>query len=383
VTLLEPLEVATGLLLGPATAAGPRGSGEPRPAFEAAVRRALLRPPCVVSFSGGRDSSAVLAVATHVARREGLPLPIPVTIRFRELPSTNEEEHQDAVIRALDLDEWVRLELDDLDLVGPVAQRALRRHGVLYPVNAHFHVPIFEQAQGGSCLTGCGGDEVMLPWRPTLTVTLRRHLRERRLRPTRRELVGVAPWKVPKAVRVRRFERQFAGRLQWCAEDARREAVARWAERQSKRYLSLERDLRAFATGGYRRVATASLGLLAADSDTEAVHPFFDDEFLRSFGRTAPRAGFTSRTEAMRMLFRDVLPERALSRVSKASFTRAFVTPATVAFAASWKGEGFDPAVVHADRLRDEWLSDRPDTLSFLAMQHAWLSTQATREVPT
>ena len=40
------------------------------------MERALLAPlrrgPCLVSFSGGRDSSAVLAVATAVARREGL-----------------------------------------------------------------------------------------------------------------------------------------------------------------------------------------------------------------------------------------------------------------------------------------------------------------------
>src|SRR5687768_13796753 len=53
-----------------------------REALEQAVLVGLMRPPCVVSFSGGRDSSAVLAIAAHVARREGLPLPIPVSLRF-------------------------------------------------------------------------------------------------------------------------------------------------------------------------------------------------------------------------------------------------------------------------------------------------------------
>ena len=46
---------------------------DPRRALEHVVREALLRPPCGVAFSGGRDSSAVLAVAAHVARRDGLP----------------------------------------------------------------------------------------------------------------------------------------------------------------------------------------------------------------------------------------------------------------------------------------------------------------------
>lgn len=38
----------------------------------------LGRPPCLLAFSGGRDSSALLAVAVSVAHREGLPLPIPL-----------------------------------------------------------------------------------------------------------------------------------------------------------------------------------------------------------------------------------------------------------------------------------------------------------------
>ena len=54
----------------------------PRAALEAVVLRALLRPPCLVSFSGGRDSSLVLAIASDVARRHGLPLPVPATNRF-------------------------------------------------------------------------------------------------------------------------------------------------------------------------------------------------------------------------------------------------------------------------------------------------------------
>jgi asparagine synthase (glutamine-hydrolysing) len=70
-----PLALASGVVWGRDPAASPLPPAPPgvtvRAALEAVMVRALHRPPCVVSFSGGRDSSAVLALATHVARREG------------------------------------------------------------------------------------------------------------------------------------------------------------------------------------------------------------------------------------------------------------------------------------------------------------------------
>ena len=117
-----------------------------------------------MSFSGGRDSSAVLAVAAHVARREGLPLPVPITHRFPSASDTQETEWQEQVIRHLGLDDWVRIDAaGDLDCVGPVAIETLRRHGLLWPCNAYFHAPIFEAAAGGAVLTGVGGDEAFSP----------------------------------------------------------------------------------------------------------------------------------------------------------------------------------------------------------------------------
>ncbi|HZC13844.1 MAG TPA: hypothetical protein VE270_07480, partial [Thermoleophilaceae bacterium] len=71
--------------------------GSRRAAFEDVVRGALQRPLCVVSFSGGRDSSAVLALAMHVARCDGLPLPIPLTMRFPRYARTNEDEWRELV----------------------------------------------------------------------------------------------------------------------------------------------------------------------------------------------------------------------------------------------------------------------------------------------
>src|SRR6185503_3688944 len=59
----DPLETAAGVVLGVAPRRRlPASAGGPLAALERAVLPALRRSPCLVSFSGGRDSSAVLAV---------------------------------------------------------------------------------------------------------------------------------------------------------------------------------------------------------------------------------------------------------------------------------------------------------------------------------
>ncbi len=64
-----------------AGAPGPRVPAPPAPTAREAIERAVLpalqRQPCLVAFSGGRDSSAVLAVAALVARRPGWRSPSP------------------------------------------------------------------------------------------------------------------------------------------------------------------------------------------------------------------------------------------------------------------------------------------------------------------
>ena len=135
--------------------------------MENAVRPHLSRPPCIVSFSGGRDSSAVLAVATSVARREGLELPIPVSLRYANAPQTHEDEWQELVIRALGLQQWERLAMtDELEFLGPVWKEVLQELGVVWPVNAGvMHRPIIPLARGGSLLTGFPGDWLFGKWR--------------------------------------------------------------------------------------------------------------------------------------------------------------------------------------------------------------------------
>ena len=117
-----PLEISSGLVLPPRRRP-PRlpelpAGATPRSEFERAILPALSESPCLVSFSGGRDSSAVLATAARVARREGLPLPVPITHRFPSASDTQETEWQEQVIRHLGLDDWVRIDAaGDLDCV--------------------------------------------------------------------------------------------------------------------------------------------------------------------------------------------------------------------------------------------------------------------------
>jgi asparagine synthase len=170
---LSRWELATGLALGAngsAPAVPTHVAGDPCEVLGDVLAPLLEARPCAVSFSGGRDSSAVLAVATATARSRGLPDPIPVTLRFPGVESTEESDWQDLVVRRLGLREWERITIgDELDLLGPVARDGLRRHGLLWPPNAHVHVPILDYARGGTVLTGWDGDGLFGDWRSAKT----------------------------------------------------------------------------------------------------------------------------------------------------------------------------------------------------------------------
>jgi asparagine synthetase B (glutamine-hydrolysing) len=376
---LTPLEIATGIVLGldPPLAPAPRNRPDaPLAALEKVIRPALERAPCLVSFSGGRDSSAVLAVAAALARREGFPLPIPATNRFPAAPETDETDWQERVVRHLGLPDWVRIEHDDeLDCVGPVARRVLRRHGLLWPFNAHFHAPLVGAARGGSLLTGIGGDELLgVSPLDRVGAVLRR-----RARPRRRDLVRLGYALAPRPLRRVALRRRFPGTLPWLQPEAQREFRDRWIRQAAGDPLAWGRRMRRVGARRDFPVGAASLSRLGADAAVDVVHPLCHPDFARSLAALPPARRWTSRMDAMSVLFGDLLPRDVFSRSSKANFDYAFWRGPSRAFARRWDGGGVDTSIVDVDALRREWSSERPLAQSFLLLQAAWLAAEGGR----
>jgi asparagine synthase (glutamine-hydrolysing) len=329
------------------------------------VRAALARPPCLVSFSGGRDSSSVLATATALARREGLALPVPTTLRFPAAPGSDESEWQELVVRHLRLPDWDRIEIStELDLLGPVSGAVLRGHGVLWPPFSYIHVPIMKRAMGGTVLTGVGGDEVLTRG------ALSRCRGSGWLRRSNLRTLAVAA--APRMVRRRLFARQPRS-SPWLHRHVESEVNRRsnhWRGRSPDRWNA---GIAWWWRSRYRATMVASLDLLAADNGTTVVNPFVELPVVGALGRHFGFRGPGSRTAAVGELFGDVLPEALVTRTAKAYFDEAVLGEATRAFATTWDGTGVDPTLVDLDRLATEWRQPRPDVRTSLLLQHAWL----------
>jgi asparagine synthase (glutamine-hydrolysing) len=373
---LTDFEIATGDIVGadPGSPPLPPYDGRsPRAALEDALLPALARDPCVVTFSGGRDSSAMLAVATHVARREGLPLPVPMTLRYPDNPDSEESDWQQLVIDHLGLRNWELVEIqDEHDLVGPLAARALRAHGVLFPPNTHSHMSMMERAHGGAIVTGIDGDGLLGDWIYDNVAGVLSWRRRPELRDAARLALHAAPPAVRAAVIRRRLRRPYT----WLRPDALHrtralvaaEMVAEprsWRARipwwRARRYLALD-------VHGYEQVS--------ADYGVLPVHPFLDPVFLSALAHEGGRLGAGDRSDVMRLLFGDLLPELVIVRGDKATFDTSFWHDHSREFARNWDGTGVDPAIVDVDRLHALWQRDVPPPGTAMLLQAAWLATQ-------
>lgn len=374
---LRPFDVACGWPFDDALPSAeplvPHGGESPAEALEAVVLEALRRPPCVVSFSGGRDSSLVLAAATRAARRHGLPLPVPVSFVFPHSPGTVETEWQERVIGHLGLDDWVRVDRpDELDYLGPAAQSVVRRHGVLYPANAFWHVLVAEHARGGALLTGAGGDELFGTWR------WRRagDVLARRIRPRPRDALTLALAAAPPAVRLR------SGRvptlpLPWLRPEAQRALDRLFMRERAAEPASWQRRVAWLSRLRYVGVAKRTVGLIAGDVGATADHPYFHPRLVAAVGAAGGRRGLGPRGAALRALFGDLLPAEVLERRTKAHFNDVWRGPRTRAFVAAWEGAGVDPEVIDVVRLQELWRGPGSDARSSLLLHHAWLESGA------
>jgi asparagine synthase (glutamine-hydrolysing) len=354
--------------------APPQPEGTPRDALDDALRPALVHGPCYVTFSGGRDSSAVLAAATALARREGHDLPVPVTRVYPDVPDTDEADWQRAVIDHLGLTEWVRLELrnGESDLLGPAARDALKSHGVLWPPALQTTGVVFEQLRGGSLLTGEGGDAV-LGARRIMPLAVLRHRR----RPDRATLRYGAFAVLPRRARRRIARRMMRSTVQrrWLRPAAFEQHVALLAVDACAEPLdyraatwSISRQ-RSFATIVHNHAAAA------AEYGVRASDPLLDHRFLAALARAGGHTGYPGRTATMHALFSDVLPPAVLGRTTKASFNHVNAGAATREFARTWDGSGVDEELVDVERLQSVWLSDEPTMAAGVLLHSAWLAS--------
>jgi asparagine synthetase B (glutamine-hydrolysing) len=374
---LDPIEISTGMVLGPRrtppeeTDAGPAAG--PWQTLEARLLEALERPPCLVGFSGGRDSSAILAAATKVARQEGLADPIPFTLRFGAAPRTDETEWQELVVRHLGLDEWSQLPVaEELDALGPMALEVLERHGVHWPPNIHTFQLTLKPAAGGSLLTGNGGDELFSAFPGHRLVVLRRF----GTRPRREDLRYLLRATMPDWVLAQWVRRRSYVALPWLRPRAARELERRFATSAMRIPATWSDELDKYLGGRNLEVASAITTALAQEADVNLVEPFVDPRFVRAVRDDAPPQGYGSRTAPMKKYFGDLLPPRVTERSTKAVFTEVFAGEQTRRFARQWDGAGLDRELVDAEALRRTWLSEIVDVRSLVPLQAAWLASR-------
>lgn len=368
---LTDLEVAAGFPFGEVRGSTLPLERDPVRVLEQVIATALEREPCVVSFSGGRDSSAVLAVACRVARAEGLALPIPITLRFPDSPEADEAEWQDLVVRHLKVPEWTRLEFtSELDLIGPVARDVLQRHGLLWPPNTHFHVPILEHARGGSVLTGIDGDGVFASWRwQRLAQVLAGRARPRRS-DLRRLALGLVPSPVRRAVDLR----SPGSELPWLRPHTQEHLDRALASESAREPMRWHRWVPWYWSRRGMHMVLESFGLLAAEADVVPVHPFAHPRFLGALASHSRILGPGDRTAIMRLLSADVLPGEVVARRSKAVLNEPFWNRHSREFAAGWGGDGVDSALVDPEAVQREWLDPSPHAAASTLLQAAWLA---------
>jgi asparagine synthetase B (glutamine-hydrolysing) len=378
---LTALDVAVGFPIGvgaePSSLPAPEDASATDALLAACRRIQAPQAATFVSFSGGRDSSLVLAAATRAARSVGAPDPVPVTLRFVLDPVAEESSWQELVVRHLGLDEWERIPVrDELQSLGEIHTHVLERDGFKWPPNTYFHELICSHVTAdGTLLTGLDGDGLMGDWRwisllhPKAAPTSVR----RRVSLFAQAILGTR-WR-------ERFlrDRYPPLDLPWL-----RPAGEVAAQREIVRHVAAEppswqRRVAFYARSRYLAAAQQALELVGDANRVHITHPLLDERFLAALARDGGNRGTGHRTDVMRHLGAGLLPEAALARETKAFFPRTSISEATREFARTWNGDGVPQDLVDAELLRAEWCSDAPHFGSATCLATAWLATRDTR----
>lgn len=372
-----PLDLASGMMLGTEGRRPRRTRRGPslRDTLIAAAA-AHMRPgrPYFVAFTGGVESTADLAIATRAARTSGCPDPIPLTLRYAALSTPEEVAAQEAVVRQLGLSDWERIEIhDQLELVGPVATRALSELGLFWPPNAFSMLPLMDRARGGSfsVMTGLSDFFGYWRWAPLAEV-----LGGER-RPRRADARLLARALVPPALRSALLRpRTVATRMQWLRPEAHDRVRTLKCRRSEAVALSFERAVRTQTTHRCLRASQRALSALAALAGTTLVQVLFEPQSLAALARAGGRSGFTTKARLLEDALGDLLPSGGGLAPKPVDLRPVFFGAGTRAFADRWSGQGLDESLVDPERLRSIWLGPDPDSRTGGLMQAAWMHDQ-------
>lgn len=347
--------------------------GSARAWLESRFRELLTSRRVVITFSGGRDSSTVLALALHVARAEGLEEPVALTLRMPGHPDAHEDEWQDLVITHLGVSNWERVlvEGDEADVLGPYGREVLIAAGQpVFPFGSVVSGIEAERASGCYLVTGEFGDWVLGAQRLALVNAIV----SRRGRAHPRVWSAALKELAPSMVRTLRSRDpapawlQPAQRRRWdrAGRDETRSAPLRW-----------DTCLRDYSSHRAYRLGRVGLRASAAAYGADRVDPLGERPFLETLAGDAGRRGYLGRADVIRQLAGDLLPEALITRRTKATFNTSRFGPRTREWATGWCGEGVDIQAVDPSTLRDEWLSAVPSAASLGLLQQAWLATRA------
>lgn len=347
--------------------------GSPRAALEAEIASELRRGPVFVSFSGGRDSSAVLATAVSVARRHDLETPRPIILRYPGNAEADETAWQDLVLDHLGITDPLIIDVTHrMTYLGPHVQGNLERRGLIMPAALQLDHPVLRVAAGATLLTGEGGDEILgqrriTPW--TLLLRLRR-------RPQRSLLRWAAAESQPAGLRARRGEHDLLAHMTWLTPEAISRGRRLLLEEERKRPLHWGRETMMIGSSRISEVLAHNYQVIADQVGTRVVHPLLASSFVLSLASAAGRWGYAGRTALMRVLFSDLLPDAILARDTKASFGGVRWGETEREFARDWDGCGLPAELIDAEAIRAEWLSAHPSGASVPALHAAWLHSR-------
>ena len=377
---LSPLELAAGWPLGRCdsgiTARRGGGAEDAVRTLEEIVLEVSAGQTCYVAFSGGKDSSAVLAVATRARRRHGLEDPVPVTDVYPGVAGADEDEWQQLVVRHLGLRDWIRADRNaQCDLIGPAAQSILGRYGVTWPPTIASNLPLWQEASGHVMLTGEGGDGVFGSHRITEALSWLR-------RPTAspsailRSLRAVAP----RELRRRAISGQMG--FPWLTPAAREAVFAVLGPSVLDEPLHAHRAMVDEVCAKAITVGLHNMSVVAHDHGTSLFHPLADPRFLSALAPVIGRFGFPDASGLIAALFCDLLPRATIERRTKATFNHAYFGPRSRNFAEEWDGGGVDEELVDGRALRAHWRGDQPVLMSYMLLQSAWSAQRRSEQSP-